>query len=74
MSVFESKEHGNLATKFRDGVATGIPFGIYRVEGRLPWYFSDARYVRVFQSVVTIVLGLRFGEELPGIHLVFPAM
>jgi hypothetical protein len=65
VSIFESADHENLASRFRDGVATGIPYGVYRIEARLPAYFSDVRYLRVYQAKVTVVLGLRFGEELP---------
>ena len=65
LSVFESVDHRNLAGKFRDGVATGIPYGVYRTEVRLPGYFSDVKYVRIYQAEATVVMGLRFGEELP---------
>ena len=65
VSLFESDDHKNLAARFRAGVADGIPFGIYRVEGRLPAYSSEIRYVRVYQPHVTVVLGLTFSVELP---------
>jgi hypothetical protein len=63
--AFESDDQPNLASRFRNGVASDIPHGLYRIEARLPGYFSDVRYVRVYQSKVTIVLGLRFDYELP---------
>jgi hypothetical protein len=63
--VFQSDHGLNLAARFRDGAATGIPYGVYRIEGRLPWYFSDVRYVWVYQPKVTIVLGLEFDHEGP---------
>ena len=63
--VFEKDVQHNWANRFHGGVATAIPYGVYRVEGRLPGYFSDVRYVRVYSPRVTIVLGLRFGSELP---------
>ena len=65
VSVFESYDHRNLAARFRDGAAEGIPYGVYRVEARMPSFFSDVRYARVYQPVVRVVVGLRFGEELP---------
>src|ERR1035437_7853004 len=61
VSVFEPYDHRNLAARFRDGVANGVPYGVYRIEGRLPGCSSDVRYVRVYQPTVMIVLGLEFG-------------
>ena len=74
LSVFESVDHRNLAGKFRDGVATGIPYGVYRTEVRLPGYFSDVKYVRIYQAEATVVMGLRFGEELPRLRPVSAAV
>ena len=66
VSVFAESESGqNLATKFHNGLAVDIPYGIYRIEGRLPWYYSDTKFVWVYQPLVTVVLGLRFSQELP---------
>jgi len=65
VSLFESDDHKNLAAKFHAGVADGIPFGIYRIEGHLPAYSSEIRYVRVYQPHVAVVLGLTFSVELP---------
>jgi hypothetical protein len=62
----------DLAAKFRGGVATAIPYGVYRVEGKQPWYYPDERYVRVYQPSVTIVLGLRFASELPEVPPTLP--
>ena len=55
----------DLASRFHGGVATAIPYGVYRVEGKQQWYYPDGRYVRVYQASVTIVLGMRFASELP---------
>jgi hypothetical protein len=63
--VFESQDHKDLAPEFQEGVARDIPFGIYKIEARLPGYFSEARYVRVYQHRVTIVVGLNMGSPLP---------
>ena len=66
--VFEDlDERRNRASEFRNGIGVGIPFGYYRVEARLPGYFSDITYAGVYQAHVTIVVGLRFGQELPDI-------
>jgi hypothetical protein len=67
ISVFESDKHRNLASQFRNGSATGIRYGVYRIEGRLPGYFPDTKYVRIYGPKATVVLGLRFGAELPEI-------
>ncbi len=61
----ESGGRHNLAGKFHGGAATGIPYGRYKIEGSLPWHFSDSTYVMVYQPTVTAVLGLRFDYELP---------
>lgn len=66
VSTFEDVgDKRNLAVRFRDGVATEIPYSVYRIETRLPGYFPDIRYVQVYQPKVTVVVGLRFGQELP---------
>jgi len=62
---FESDNHKNLASKFRSGAADDIPFGVYRIEGHLPAYSSEVRYVRIYQPHVTVILGLTIGFELP---------
>jgi hypothetical protein len=62
---FESDDHKNFAGSFHQGVAEGIPFGEYRLQGYLPAYFSDSTHVAVFQQHVTVVLGLNVGYELP---------
>ena len=65
VKVFESYKHQNMASRFHQGVAEGVPYGTYRIEARLPGCSSDVRYVRVSQPSVTVVLGLEFGYELP---------
>jgi hypothetical protein len=55
----------NLAAKFHDGAATGIPYGVYRIEGRQPWHYTAERYVRIYQPSAAVTLGLRFAAELP---------
>jgi len=65
ISRFESEDHVNLAGRFRNGIAAGVPFGLYEVGGRLPAYYSDSARVAVYQSRVTVVLGLEFGYEGP---------
>jgi hypothetical protein len=65
VSRFESEGRKNIAGRFHIGVAEGVPLGEYRIEGRLPAYFSDTQHVAIYQPRVTVVLGLAFGYELP---------
>ena len=65
VTIFSSDHGHNLANEFHNGAASGIPYGLYRIEGGLPGYYSDAKFIRVYQPVVTVVVGLRFAEELP---------
>lgn len=62
----------NLASKFHNGVASGIPYGEYQIEGHESAYFPDSRHIAVYQPFVTIVLGLRFASELPQIPPTLP--
>ena len=64
---FSSACHRNLAARFHAGVATGVPYGNYRIEARLTAYSSDAKSVRVYQQHVTVILGLTVSQELPEI-------
>jgi hypothetical protein len=64
VSIFES-DGSNLAASFDNGIASGIPFGIYHVKGHVTGYSSDTVNAAVFQEHVTIVLGLAVGVELP---------
>jgi hypothetical protein len=64
LRVFESDDHKNFVSKFHDGIAEGVPFGVYRVEGHRAGYRSEIRYVSVYQSRVTVVLGFTFGYKL----------
>ena len=61
--LFESSDQKNLAGKFHAGIADGIPFGTYKVEAYLTGFYPEVRYVQVFQSSVTVVVGLPFGRE-----------
>jgi hypothetical protein len=63
VKLFESEDHKNIATKFQRGTAEGVPLGVYRVEAYRPGFYSQARYVRVYQPRVTIILGLEPGHE-----------
>ncbi len=63
--IFESEDHRNLAAKFHSGVAENIPYGAYRLEGRLIAHTSDVQYVSVYGPQVTAVLGLAVGYEVP---------
>jgi hypothetical protein len=66
VSVFEDPDdRNNLAAKFQKGVAAQIPYGMYRIVGYLTGYSSDMKYVWVYQSHVSVVLGLEIGAEKP---------
>lgn len=61
IKLFESEEdHSDLAGKFRDGVARGIPYGDYRIETWLEGYASDSKTVRIYGPHVSAVVGLTF--------------
>lgn len=61
--LFESEDHKDLASAFHAGVAEHIPFGVYRVEARMSGFYSEVRYVAVYQRHVTVIVGLPFGRE-----------
>jgi hypothetical protein len=61
--IFESEDHTNFASAFHEGVATSIPFGVYRIEAYVEGFYSEQRYVAIYQEHVTIVMGLPFGRE-----------
>jgi hypothetical protein len=63
VTLFESDDHKNLAAGFRAGVAEGIPYGEYRIQGHRTAYFSESRDVRVYQKHTTVILGLAVGFE-----------
>ena len=68
VEVFQSEGEKNLAAKFRNGVAEGVPFGIYRMKARLSGFYPEERYVRVNQQRTTVVLGLEVGRiDFPGL-------
>jgi hypothetical protein len=61
VTTFEAEDRRNIAINFHRGVAEGVPFGVYRVEARLPAFYAARRYARVYQPDVTVVLGLESG-------------
>jgi hypothetical protein len=61
INLFERENEKNLAEKFHEGVAKGMPLGVYRIEAVLPAYYPERRIVRVYQPDVTIVMGLESG-------------
>jgi hypothetical protein len=61
VTTFEGEDRRNIAINFHAGVAEGVPFGLYRVEARLPAYYAATRYARVYQRDVTVVVGLESG-------------
>jgi len=69
IKLFESYDHKNLSSRFRGSVAQAVPFGEYQIEGYLPAYSSDKRWVRIYQQRVTVILGLTVGYERPSAPL-----
>jgi hypothetical protein len=66
VKVFESADgRSNLASMFHVGSADHVPYGNYRLEAYLPAYWSEVRYIRIYQPHVTVIVGLTFGLELP---------
>jgi hypothetical protein len=65
VTAFNSATGEDISSQFHSGVARGIPYGVYRIEAKLAGYFSDTTYARVYRPNVTLVMGLRFGAELP---------
>jgi hypothetical protein len=57
---FESNAK-NLADKFQQNTASGIPFGVYRLRARATGFSSAIKNVYVSQAETQVVLGLRFG-------------
>jgi len=51
----------NLAGRFKGGVATGIPFGVYLLRASANGFWTAEREVRVFQSDVSTVVALEPG-------------
>jgi len=56
--LFESDDRRNLSSRFHLGVASRIPYGIYRLEAWTPGHTAELRYVLVDQPRATIVLGM----------------
>lgn len=70
VEIFESSEDKrNLATLFRGGSATGVPFGVYRIRVHAAGFWSAEREVRVGQSVVWVVMQLELGMGKPEVGL-----
>ncbi len=53
----------NRASSFNDGVASGIPYGEYRLRVHVRGFWTSERVVRVFQPEVTTVVALEIGVE-----------
>ena len=51
----------NFAKNFKNGKASGVPYGVYVLRVRTPGFWSAAREVRVFQSSVIAVVALEIG-------------
>jgi hypothetical protein len=59
----------DLARRFHENTATGVPYGVYEVVVQQTGSFAAHLTTQVFEQDVWVVAGLRYGEELP----VFPA-
>ena len=53
----------SLTGRFRDGVASGIPYGVYKARIRVQGFYSAERVVHVFQPNVIAVVALEIGIE-----------
>jgi hypothetical protein len=59
----------DLAGRFHENTATGIPYNVYQIRVHQVGFFTAQVTAQVFQPDVWVVIGLRYGEELPA----FPA-
>jgi hypothetical protein len=68
VALFRSESNQqDFASRFRQGAATGLPFGVYKARVYTQGFWSSEREVRVFQSDTWVVLSLELGMgELEG--------
>src|SRR5262249_36018138 len=67
---FKNMDSGqDFSRHFQENTAKDIPYSVYQVRVNVPAYFSGQVTAQVFQPVVWVVVGLRYGEELP----IYPA-
>jgi hypothetical protein len=59
----------DLAGRFHENTATGVPYNVYQIRVQRVGFFTAQVTAQVFQPDVWLVIGLRYGEELPA----FPA-
>jgi hypothetical protein len=70
VASFKDSDTGqDLAGRFHENTATGIPYNVYQIRVHQVGFFTAEVTAQVFQPDVWVVIGLRYGEELP----VFPA-
>ena len=63
---FSNEENRHqLSNRFRDNVATKVPYGAYTLKIHVTGFRSSKRVVYVFKSDVWVLVGLAVGEELP---------
>ena len=53
----------NLASRFRNGMATHIPFGVYRLRAHASGFWNTEREVRIFQQTTLVLVSLDVGTE-----------
>ncbi len=63
VSLFEDGPSKNLAAQFQSGFAQRVPFGVYRMKARVPGFYPEVRYVRVYQRETVVLIGLQPGYE-----------
>jgi len=62
VTLFRSESNQeDFASHFRQGSATGLPFGVYKLRAYTQGFWSAERQVRVFQHDVWVVLSLELG-------------
>lgn len=67
---FKNTDSGqDFSRHFRGNVSKDIPYSVYQVRVHISGYFSGQVTAQVFQPDVWVVVGLRYGEELP----IYPA-
>jgi hypothetical protein len=63
---FKNMDSGqDFSRHFQENTAKDIPYSVYEVHVHKTGYFSGQVTAQVFQPDVWVVVGLRYGEELP---------
>jgi len=66
VASFKNMDSGqDFSRYFQENTAKNIPYSVYQVRVHKTGYFSGQVTAQVFQPEVWVVVGLRYGEELP---------